>query len=609
MASIGYDAESDSLELKFPYDLGLVEKAKTIFGYSWVKSRKCWRYPASVDVARQIVDVFDPDVGPGFAGWWTEATRARRAADNARALLNGGAELSGDLELDYHKPSYDHQHRYCVWAATRDLAGVTYRAQFSQQGTGKTKSEIDITVWEIKRGICPGMVLVFCPNSVKRNWKTEFYEFSPGGLFHPVAIDGSAPQKVGLLENLPIIASSTGEIPVAIINYDVLSQPSQKGVLERLRTMAAKGLFGKVIFDESQMVKNSKSGRGANAFLLAKEIPVKVVMTGTPYTQSPLDAFNQMRVLSTEILGANFHAFKRHHVEMGGWQGREVVGYRHEDELEEKVNRHAYRVLLEDCVDMPEEIDVTRVCDMSPEQIRVTKEVRSQLLAVLEGEDAQAVMLSASNALSKLVRFNQITSGFIEDDRGRRKRFEPNPKLDLLMEIVNGEVPADEKIVVWCAFKADVRAISDKLTELKMDHATYFGDMPDEKRAREEDRFRTSDTCRVMVATPDTGGIGLNWQAACWCIFYSYGFNWGLIDQARARIRRITQKQRMQFVWLVAENPETRRASHGVSSGINSWTLQNLKEKSDIAEFMTGDFRKKSGVDPRSMLKQALEVV
>lgn len=611
MVEISYSADHEVLELRFPYDPTKVRQslAKSIPGYRWKQGKKAWEYPPTIDAAQEIVNKFDPDVGPGFAEWIARAQRDRRAADRAVALANGDVEATGDFGFQFRTEPFAHQVRYCEWAATRSLAGLTYRANHSQQGTGKTKPEIDMIIWELTHNKLTGMPLIFCPNSVKRNWVREIHMHAPVGIFHPLEIEGTAAKKLELLRDASRLLDSTAAIPVPVINYDVLSQPSQSAVFDELIRMSEQNLFGKIIFDEATAIKNSNSSRGKNAYMLARRIPVRVTMTGTPYSKRLTDIFNQMKVLSPEILGASWPAFYRHHVIMGGWQGKEVVGYRNESALEEKVSRHSFRVLLEDCTDMPGEVHSYRYCDLSVQQVKATKKLKKDLLAQMEDEDGATWVLTASNAMTQLLRFNQITSGHLEDKAAERTTlFKPNPKMKLLGSIIKDEIPECDKGVIWCAYRFDIVKVVEALEAAGIGCTTYYGQDKKAVRDENEDKFLNDPECRFMVATASAGGKGLNWQVANWTIFYSYNFNWEDHDQAAARIRRITQRKRMNFLWLVAENPETRQASHGVSTGVNQYIIDNLAETSKMALFMTGDYQKQ-GLDPQTFFRQAIEVM
>jgi SNF2 family DNA or RNA helicase len=610
VATLSYNADASVLQLRFPYDrTGEAQAlAKTIPGWKWAKRTKSWDYPATIETARTIVTHFDPDVGDGFAEWWARVTQERAAVDRAAALRDGDAEAAGDFGFVFHTKTYQNQLDYCEWAATRILGGILYRANHSDPGAGKTKSEIDMTTWEIAKEICQGVPLVFAPNSVLRNWVAEIYKHAPPNLYQPIIIEGSAERKLELLQSLANIARRTALIPVAIINYEVLSQPSQRPVLDCIFELADQGLFGKLILDESTAIKNTKATRGKEAYKLSKRIPIRVTMTGTPYSKHLTDIFNQMRVMSPEILGANWTSFFRYHAIMGGWQNKQVVGYAHEEELREKVSRHAFRRLLSECTDLPDEIHTERYCDLSSEQRRATAEMKEQYLAELSDEGGCEWMLTAANALTRLLRFNQITSGFLEAE-GHTTTFSPNPKLKLLLDIIRDEVDEGDKGVIWCCYQHDVVKIKAALEEAKIGCTTFYGpDTARTERPEHERRFKEDSNCRFMIATPDAGGWGLNWQVANWCIFYSYGFKAEAIEQAKARIRRIDQEKRMLFTWLVAENPAVRSATHGVSTGVNRYILDNLAETSKMAKFMTGDYAKE-GIDPRTLLRQAMEIM
>lgn len=611
MAEIDYSARHQVLELTFPYDTTnrLQQLAKTIPGYRWVKGRKVWAYPPTIEHAKLLVAAFDPDAGTAFSDWWSRVNRERKAADLANSIVEGNAEATGDFGFIFKTEPRAHQLRYCEWAAMRSLAGLTYRANHSEQGTGKTKCEIDMTTWEMTRELLEGIPLIFCPNSVKRNWVREFFLHAPNGLFHPLMVNGTAQEKIDLIRQAADVYHKSTSIPVPVINYEVLSQPSQIKVFETLMEMAQGGLFGKIIYDESSAVKNPNCKRGKNAFKLAKHIPIRVTMTGTPFGKHITDIFNPMKTLSPEILGASWPAFRKHHTLFGGFQNKQVVGYRNQRELEEVVNRHAFRVLLADCTDLPEEVHTYRYCDMSAGQVKATKKLKKDLIAEMQDEDGKPWALSAVNAMTQLLRFNQISCGHLEDrTTGRTATFSPNPKMKLLISIATDEIDESEKCVIWCCYQYDVVKVVKALTTAKLGCTTYYGADSKDVRDVNEDKFLNDPGCRFMVATAGAGAKGLNWQVANWNIFYSYNFNWEDQEQAAARIRRLTQQKRMTFMWLVAENPYIREQTHGVSTGINQYIIDNLEETSTMAEFMTGDFRK-TGADPETFFRRAIEVM
>ena len=607
--TLSYNGDHGVLELRIPYDPtgAAQDRAKAIYGCAWSAQKKTWEFPATIDTACAVVGAFDPMVGAGFEGWYAIAKREAAAAQRATALLEGRAEVVGGFGFEFTTEPFEHQRRYCDWAAIRALAGLTYRANYSQQGTGKTKCEIDVTTWELSRRICRGLPIVFCPNSVIANWGRELLIHGPREFYAPVPLVGSCEEKLAALDRVDALMRQVGLVPVIVANYDVLSQPSQRPVLDHLLSLAQQGRFGKVIFDECTMVRNTSSARGKAAYKLAKHIPIRVVMSGTPYPKRATDVFNPTRILSPSILGTSWAAFRRHHVVFGGWQNREEVGYQHLEELREKVDRHAFRVLLDECVDLPEEVLTTRTCDLSPRQVEATATLKKQMMAELEAEGGTMV-LSATEAMVRLMRFNQISSGWLRDrTSGKLAVFDPNPKLELLLDYLRDEVADDEKIVVWCCFRDDVERVAAACRKASLGAVEYHGANRATREASERS-FLENPAVRVMVATPDAGGWGLNWQVACHCVHYSYDFDWEAMAQARARIRRVTQRRRMTYVWLVAENPQTRSRSHGASTGINQYVLDNLRETSKMANDMTGDAAKLSG-DPAHDWRVAMEAL
>lgn len=613
MAKLSYIEESDELALTFAYDPDLVALAKTVDSYRWDKRRKRWMYPATLTSARSVIKVFDPGVGPGFEEWVAKAKEQQEAALRARALLDGNVQITGDFGFKFHTDPYQHQEAYANWAALRLRAGLPFRAFFSEQGTGKTKSEIDMTLWEIQESYLVGMPLVICPEHVARNWVQEIYTHAPPNTFAPTIIQGTMAQKIELLRQMPGVAQRTRLVPVPIVGYAVLAQPSQKKVYEAVLKLVTDGVIGKVIFDESTKVKNPTSNTGKRAYQLGRKAGIRVVMSGTPYAKRVTDIFQQMKILSSQILGSNYPAFARHICEYGGWQNREIIGYKPEAkrEVEEAVGQHSFRRLLAECTDLPEEVHCERYCDYSKEQIRVTAQLRESMMAVMDGDEGAPWMLNAAEAITQILRFNQIASGFVrtqDPDSGDTKTavFKKNPKLQLLMDIVENEIPEHDQFVVWCCYQFDVEQVVDKLNANGFPAAPYYGGPMSSKtkNALNETDFKAG-KIRCLVATPDAGGYGLNWQNANWCLFYSYNFQWEHYAQAQARIRRLTQEKVMHYLWLVAQNPVTRDNSYGAASGVNAYIKANLDETGEMAKEMTGDYKK----DPACYLRQTLEIM
>ena len=83
------------------------------------------------------------------------------------------------------------------------------------------------------------------------------------------------------------------------------------------------------------------------------------ILTGSPVTKSPLDLYTQCFFLDPFLLDhQSYYSFRTRYALMrtanfGGRSVQIVVGYRNLGELSEKLKPFSYRVLKDDCLDLP----------------------------------------------------------------------------------------------------------------------------------------------------------------------------------------------------------------------------------------------------------------
>ena len=84
--------------------------------------------------------------------------------------------------------------------------------------------------------------------------------------------------------------------------------------------------------------------------------------------------FSQCRFLNEHLLGfGSYYAFRQRYAHMvsrnfGGRQVQIVGSYQRLDELSDNLKPFSYRVLKEDCLDLPDKIYIKREVELTPEQ-------------------------------------------------------------------------------------------------------------------------------------------------------------------------------------------------------------------------------------------------
>lgn len=417
-------------------------------------------------------------------------------------------------------------------------------AYLMEQGTGKTRVEIDVAFDWRDRGLADGL-LVFAPNGVHRNWITdELPRHAPDEGWSGLVFRSSAAGTRRFAEAFRGLLDFGG-LAVFAVNVDAaVTAEGEKYVRRFLERRTCR-----VGVDESTTIKTPRAKRTRRIWSYGRAAAGRFVMTGTPVTESPFDLYAQFRFLDPDILGfRTFAAFKaRHGVFEAGYnarQGREfqkVVGYRHLEELKSKIAPRSYRVTKDECLDLPPKVREKRYFPLSKETRARYDRLERELVLELEGEEIPIPL-----AITRLIRLQQIVCG---EERVRAL-------VDLAAEIAG-------PTVVWCRFRDDAAAATRALAPRA---ARYDASDPEAI-----DRFRSGEA-RFLVANPHAGGYGLTLTEASNVIYYSNDFSLEARLQSEDRTHRIGQTKSVTYHDLIAEDTVDERI------------VAALREKRRIAE-------------------------
>ena len=293
--------------------------------------------------------------------------------------------------------------------------------------------------------------------------------------------------------------------------------------------------------DESTTIKNPEAKRTKNICQLGLATKYNRILTGSPVTKSPLDLYKQCEFLTPGLLGhESYYTFRTRYAVMrtanfGGRSVQIVVGYRNLDELSEKLKAFSYRVLKDECLDLPKKTFMKRTVSLTSDQMKVYKEMSKLALASFNGK-----MMTTATVLTQLMRLQQITCGnFIADD-GTMHELATNrlPELMDLLDEIEG------KVVIWANFQRDVHRIIEAINkEYGPDSfVDYYGLTPQEDRQKNIKKFQDPNSkVKFFIGTTQTGGYGITLTAASTMIYYSNGYDLEKRQQSESRIDRIGQ--------------------------------------------------------------------
>jgi SNF2 family DNA or RNA helicase len=445
-------------------------------------------------------------------------------------------------------------------------------AYFMEMGTGKSKVLLDNIAMLFDKGKI-NSVLIVAPKGVYKNWfDSEIPEHLAKHIDRNVVLWKSLITKEQKLKYDSLFEQDFTKLQIFIMNVEALS--TKKGFEAARQFLNVKrALFA---IDESTTIKNPGAKRTKNILGLSKMGRYRRILTGSPVTKSPLDLYTQCFFLDPYLLDhASYYSFRTRYAQMRtmNFNGRSVqvvVGYHNLTELSEKLKPFSYRVLKDDCLDLPPKTFMKRVIQLTSEQKRVYQQMKTSALAILNGK-----MVTTMNVITQLMRLQQITCGHFRADDGSIQNIKSN-RITELMDVLE---EVEGKAIIWAHWRHDIDTIVKSIKEQYPGSVvTYYGDTSTEDRQKAIKKIQDPESkVRFLVGTPQTGGYGITLTGASTMIYYSNGYDLEKRQQSEARIDRIGQKKPMTYIDIIAE--ET----------VDEKIVKSLRKKVNIATEIMGE--------------------
>jgi SNF2 family DNA or RNA helicase len=465
---------------------------------------------------------------------------------------------------------YEHQ----LKALEKSWASDTY-ALFMEMGTGKSKVLVDNIAILYDRGAIKGALIV-APKGVYKNWDAiEFPTHLPDHIECTKVLWEPTATKKKQAE-LDTLFDDKGDLKILIMNVEAFS--TSKGLdfaRSFLNIFVGRALIG---IDESTTIKNPTAKRTKNILKIGDLAKYRRILTGSPVTKSPLDLFSQCEFLDPYHLGhASYYSFRARYANMvkrnfGGRQVQLVVSYRRLDELADILDKFSYRVLKEDCLDLPEKVFTKRLVELTPEQDKAYKQMKQMALAMLDNGE----VMTTVNVMTQLMRLHQITCGHFKADDGTTTALKNN-RMDALLQLLE---ETDGKVIIWANYREDIKNIVAALKKAYGDASTveYHGGVDSTLRQEHIAQFQQKNgPTRYFVGNAQTGGYGITLTAANTVIYYSNSYDLEKRLQSEDRAHRIGQTGSVTYVDLIAENT------------VDDKIVKSLRNKINIANEIMGE--------------------
>lgn len=397
----------------------------------------------------------------------------------------------------------------------------------NEQGTGKTNSVLWAADYLMNVGLIRRM-LVICPVSIMRSaWVGDAFQTV---IHRRVAVaHGTRQQRLDAINS---------EAEIVVINYDGVDVVKDE----------LKGKFDLVVCDEATYLKTSTTKRWKAVKHVVEADTWLWLMTGTPAAQSPLDAYGIAKLCTPHRVPSYFTAWRdkvMYKLNMYKW-----IPVPRATETVNAALQPAVRFTKEECLDLPDMLYQTRDVEMTPQQKKYYKALRSKMLFSAAGEQITAVHAAAM--LNKLL---QISLGSVYSDSGEVIRFDADNRMAEMLDVIR-ESPT--KTIVFVPFKHAIESCRDYVQANGHSVECIYGDVPLNKRTSVFKNFQESEDPQVLIIQPQSAAHGVTLTAASTIIWFGPTFSLETYLQGNARIHRPGQVNKCLVVRLCGSEAERK---------------------------------------------------
>jgi SNF2 family DNA or RNA helicase len=403
---------------------------------------------------------------------------------------------------------------------------------FNEQGTGKTGSVIWAADYLMNLGFIR-RVLVLCPLSIMQSaWGNDLFRLAMHRTVG-VAHSHSRPKRVKIVES---------DVEFVICNFDGL---------EIIKDAVIANAFDLIVVDEANAYKTVSTKRWKVLNAIIKPETWVWMMTGTPASQSPTDAYGLAKIINPSGVPRFFGSFKdmvMQKITEFKWIPRPRA-----EDIVHRVLQPAIRFTKEECLDLPDMTYVTREVPLTAQQQKFYELLRKQMVAVAAGEEITTV-----NAAANLNKLLQLSGGAVYSDSGEVVAFDASNRLQALKEVID---EATHKVIVFVPYRHAIQIVYEELTKSGYTADIINGAVSVGRRTEIFARFQTEKNPQVLVIQPQAASHGVTLHAANVVVYWSPVMSVETYLQANARVHRAGQRNPCTVVHLQGSPVERRMYS------------------------------------------------
>lgn len=465
--------------------------------------------------------------------------------DEARVLKNLGVkDIQSPITRRYKWPGRYKPMQHQV--ETASFLTMHKRAFcFNDPGTGKTLAALWAADYLMTLGFVR-RVLILCPLSIMHSaWLSDLNN----SIIHRSAIvahHAKASRRIEMIQQ---------DYEFVICNYDGLNL-----IADEIKN---DGRFDLVIVDEANAYKTVTTKRWKTLKSVMTPSSHLWMMTGTPASQSPADAYGLAKLVNPDNVPLFFT----------GWRDsvmQKITMYKwapSKDSKEKVFNalQPAIRFSKDQCLDLPPVITMTREVPLTPQQAKYYNLLKDQMLVQAAGE-----VITAVNAAAMLSKLLQVSCGAALTDTKEVVEFDAAPRLGVLEEVLE---ETSRKVIVFALFRASIDSIQKHLTSKGIANECIHGGVTATKRADIIHRFQTNPEPRILIMQPQATAHGITLTAADTVVFYGPLMSVEQYIQCIARADRKGQDSDKVTVIHIQGSPVEKKMFKALEAKVSDSTL------------------------------------
>ena len=546
-----YKADNKYYNINFKFDRDIVDFIKSLSGRKFIADTKSWILLKTQDNLsllyaryKEIIDIDETIKAEFFEILKQESLKDYIPSDT--------------LEFDYKIPKGIETYRHQIMTFNTMIKMKRY-AVFNDMGTGKTINGGMAVDYLYKKGKIKKVLIVSPVNVMRLAWmdtiRKYFKDLSVSMLY------GNSNERHDIYMKYPVL--------IHLINWDYLEFFNNHAFI-----------YDCVILDESAQVRNIKTQRFK---ILNKFLPVKYtfILSGLPAPNSPFEYWSQFKLLDGgELLGDNYFSFRARYGYKSGYMGKvwniSQTGIK---KIEEMVKSKSIRFTIDQCVDLPANIEATRSIKLENYQYNHYQDMLNNLFIQM-----QAGEIEASNAAVKTIKLQQIAGGWIYDEEHNICQVfdKKNGKLEEIKTILLEEFKG-KQVLIFSYFKPHIKGLYDFITKLGIKCVLVYGENTPAQTDDAIKKFRSGEVS-VLIGNPASMGHGITLTETHVVVWFTPIWNLEIFEQARQRVHRIGLKHKTYEIFLQAEDT------------IEEDIYMALKEKKSLAMVILDSIKNKSKV-------------